>query len=169
MLNTSTDKVLIAKDSPTLEKDYTVLKNLLENNHTNFSRLAKKNYNKQADRQNTTPNTTSRVSEKDLTNIDSRFKTTNYIISNNYIPEGFVFERPIMISAIQGAGLKNYTQPEAGYIAAYEKCVNGIIESINNGTIDAVFNLKYSVHNVGGNYEVVVFGDGVLVQEDNQD
>lgn len=163
VLKTSVEKVLIAKGSATLQRDYDVLKELIQNNHTNFSKLAKRNSNKQHNRK---PDT-SRVIEKDLTNIDSRFKTNNYIISNNYIPKGFVYECPIMFSAIQGAGFKNYTQPEAGYVAAYQKCINGIKEYINNGNIDAVFNVQYTVHNVAGNYEVVVFGDGVLVDNSN--
>jgi len=39
------------------------------------------------------------------------------------------------------------------------QCLNAFQKDIDEGHYDAVFNLRSSMHNVSGNYEVVLTGD----------
>ncbi|AKP67855.1 hypothetical protein [Companilactobacillus ginsenosidimutans] len=91
------------------------------------------------------------------------FKKTPYIISANPIPNGFTYERPVMLSYTKRMGLSNYANPSSGYQVAFQACINGIKESIDNREYDALFNLKVISNSVEGDYDVVVYGDAVKV------
>lgn len=168
LLHTVFQKEYIAVNSRTVGIDYQIIKDLIKNNTQQMRAiLTEANKKIEIDHNNQIINKKIEKEHKNklkLKNVDPRFKTQSHIISNNPIPKGFVFYKPVAYSAIKHYGLSNLTKPEMGYLTAYETCIRTIKQSIDNGEFDAIFNLKYSVHNVEGNYEVVMFGDGVIIE-----
>lgn len=165
---TSLEKKYIAVNSRSVGEDYRFVKDCIKDNTQKMKELLLEAKQKIELKQN---NQTMKEkidkehkSKLKLKHVDPRFKTQKYIISNNPIPKGFVFYKPVAYSAIKAYGLSNLTNPERGYLTAYEACISSIKQSIDNEEFDAVFNLKYSVHNVEGNYEVVMFGDSVVIE-----
>lgn len=184
ILLTTEEKKYIAVNSRTIRADYQFIKDLIEDNtkknkecSSEVSQIIDINRNKpiidaNQNKQIIDANQNNLIMDKEkekeqknkLKNVDPRFKTKNYIISNNPIPKGFIFLKPVAYAAIKHYSLSNLTSPGKGYLTAYETCIGSIEQSIDSGEVDAVFNLRYSVHNIEGNYEVVMFGDGVIIE-----
>jgi len=159
-IDTSFEKVFVGVSSSSIDKDFKIIKQLLSDNNKNFNSLLKK---KQEDYNKNSFTMTNKRSG--IENVDSRFKTNNYIISSNYIPDGFVFKSPVIYASRAPYSLKNFTAPNEGYIKAYNESIEEIKKEIDNGKYDAVFNLSFKTHNVEGNYEIVLIGDATLIDD----
>lgn len=163
IVKTPYEKFLVAEGSSTLESDFKVLKELIRTNIDD----RKMTLEKINDDSLKAKSTLTEKNEFVMDNVDKRFQTNNYIISNNYIPKGFVYKKPIVVSASQNLVLGNYISPHLGYIKAYEQCIEAIKDEINQGSINAVFNLQHNTHYLEGSYEIIMFGDGVVINRDN--
>jgi len=91
--------------------------------------------------------------------VDSRYQTEGYITSIGEIPQGYVYSEHYIYVSGKKYSLKNWINPYQGYVDAYMDCLNAFKKNIDEGHCDAVFNLRSSIHNVEGNYEVVLTGD----------
>ena len=94
--------------------------------------------------------------------IDSRFQTEGPIISNDAIPNGFVFYQPVVYANSVRPGLFKTVTARAGYVKAYNAILDEIKDDIETGKFDAVFNLSYSAQSVENYFDVVVTGDAVV-------
>lgn len=93
--------------------------------------------------------------------LDARFDAESMIISNNTIPRGFVYTRPVVYAHSLRPGIFRSTTPREGYINAYNKCLDSIRNDIREGKFDAVFNVQFTAQSVENYYEVVLTGDAV--------
>lgn len=98
--------------------------------------------------------------------LDARFNGETMVISNNTIPRGFVFARPVVYASSLRPGIFKSTTPKEGYLNAYNKCLDNIRQDIREGKFDAVFNLQFSAQSVENYYEVILTGDAVIYAED---
>lgn len=94
--------------------------------------------------------------------LDKRFDTKGPIISNNSIPKGFVFHEPVVYAESVRPGLFKTVTARAGYLQAYNACLDDIRDDIATGKFDAVFNLTFTAQSVENYFDVVVTGDAVV-------
>lgn len=97
------------------------------------------------------------------------YQYTDTMISSSPIPDGFVFVGPVIASATQPFGMKNYFQSNAGYLTAWQKCLNVFRGDIEKGTYDGVFNIRLMSNIVEGDYDMVMYGDAVRIAPVAQD
>lgn len=97
--------------------------------------------------------------------IDPRFKTNGPIISNNAIPNGFVYQQPVVYANSVRPGLFKTKTARAGYTKAYNAILEEIKDDIETGQFDAVFNLSYTAQSVENYFDVVVTGDAVVFDQ----
>lgn len=97
--------------------------------------------------------------------LDPRFKTNGPIISNNAIPKGFVYQKPVVYANSVRPGLFKTATARAGYIKAYNAILDDIKDDIETGQFDAVFNLSYTAQSVENYFDVVVTGDAVVFDQ----
>lgn len=103
----------------------------------------------------------------DTSRVDARFSSETLIISNNSIPNGFVFREPVVYAYSARAGVFKNSTPRRAYVEAYETCLDMIRDDIADGRFDAVFNLQFNSQSVDNYYEVVLTGDGVVYQKED--
>lgn len=160
LIDTAAEKIYVGVSSFSLDKDFEVIKQLVSENKKRFNDLLKEK--EVEDNKNSLITTNERPEMK---NVDSRFNTNNYIISSNYIPDGFIFHSPVIYTASVPFHFKNLAVPQEGYQKVYRECIEMIKNDIDNKKYDAIFNLSFNTHYIQANYEIVLIGDGVLINK----
>lgn len=98
--------------------------------------------------------------------VDKRFDVKGPIISNHPIPRGFVYQKPVVyVNSIRPGIFKTVTA-KAGYLKAYNACLDEIKDDIETGKFDAVFNLSYTAQTVENYFDVMVTGDAVVYEKE---
>lgn len=92
---------------------------------------------------------------------DSRFSSSEYIISKSDIPEGFAYLKPFICTYTTSGVLANSSK----YIKCFEAINDTIIDSIDNGEFDALFNVSINIQSVEHDFDMVLTGDAVKVND----
>ena len=96
--------------------------------------------------------------------MDKRFDVEGPILSNDSIPNGFVYKEPVVYVKSVRPGFFKTATARGAYTKAYHACLDEMREDIEEGKFDAVFNLNYSAQSIENYYDVMVTGDAVVYE-----
>ena len=96
--------------------------------------------------------------------MDKRFDVEGPILSNDSIPNGFVYKEPVVYVKSVRPGFFKTATARGAYTKAYHACLDEMRADIEEGKFDAVFNLNYSAQSIENYYDVMVTGDAVVYE-----